>query len=130
MYFEKVNSRLGLIESQVGEGVCRGLLPGCQEPVCGEERRLSRQVWAGQRRFFPVVWIRDILDPDLRIRASEQWIQEKIKILLYSFKKQFFSNFSAYYFLMVHLHHFSKKKSHKVVMQNRRNQGFSYAIFA
>ncbi len=33
--------------------------------------------------------------------------------------------FSAYYFLKVHLHHFSKIKSKKE-SQNRRNQGFSY----
>jgi hypothetical protein len=44
--------QVGFVESQIGEGVCRGLLSGRQEPVCGEERRLSRQVWAGQRRFF------------------------------------------------------------------------------
>jgi hypothetical protein len=33
--------------------------------------------------------------------------------------------FSAYYFLKVHLHHFSMIKSQKE-SQNRRNQGFSY----
>jgi hypothetical protein len=33
--------------------------------------------------------------------------------------------FSAYYFLKVHLHHFSKIKSQKE-SQNRRNQGFAY----
>jgi hypothetical protein len=33
--------------------------------------------------------------------------------------------FSAYYFLKVHLHHFSKIKSENE-SQNRRNQGFSY----
>jgi hypothetical protein len=33
--------------------------------------------------------------------------------------------FSAYYFLKVHLHHFSKIKSQKE-SQNSRNQGFSY----
>jgi hypothetical protein len=33
--------------------------------------------------------------------------------------------FSAYYFLKVHLHHFSKIKSQKEP-QNSRNQGFSY----
>jgi hypothetical protein len=40
-------------------------------------------------------------------------------------KKFFYTIFSAYYFLKVHLHHFSKiksQKSHKIV----RNQGFSY----
>jgi hypothetical protein len=34
-------------------------------------------------------------------------------------------NFIAYYFLEVHLHHFSKIKSHKK-SQNSRNQEFSY----
>jgi hypothetical protein len=39
-------------------------------------------------------------------------------------KKQIFNKiFSAYYFLKVHLHHFSKIKSQKE-SQNRRNQGF------
>ncbi len=33
--------------------------------------------------------------------------------------------FSAYYFLKVHLHHFSQIKSQKE-SQNRKNQGFSY----
>ncbi len=53
-----------------------------------------------------------------------------IRILLFSSltletltKKQFFfSKFSAYYFLRVHLHLFSKIKN----LQNSRNQGFSY----
>ncbi len=41
-------------------------------------------------------------------------------------KKLIFNTiFSAYYFLNVHLHHFSKIKSQKE-SQNRRNQGFSY----
>jgi len=34
-------------------------------------------------------------------------------------------NFPAYYFLKLHLHHFSKTKSQKE-SQNSRNQGFSY----
>jgi hypothetical protein len=36
-----------------------------------------------------------------------------------------FLNKIAYYFLKVHLHHFSKIRSQKV-SQNSRNQGFSY----
>jgi hypothetical protein len=65
------------------------------------------------------------VDPDPRIHASEKWI--RIRILLFSSlpgnlqdankklseKKQ--KNFSAYYFLKVHLHHFSKIKSPKEV---------------
>jgi hypothetical protein len=57
----------------------------------------------------------------------------RIRILLFSSltfkmpaKKLIFNTFfSAYYFLKVHLHHFSKIKSPKE-SQNRRNQGFSY----
>jgi hypothetical protein len=41
-------------------------------------------------------------------------------------KKLIFNTvFSAYYFLKVHLHHFSKIKIQKE-SQNRRNKGFSY----
>jgi hypothetical protein len=40
-------------------------------------------------------------------------------------KTKFLTIFSAYYFLKLHLHHFSKIKSEKE-SQNRRNQGFSY----
>jgi hypothetical protein len=41
-------------------------------------------------------------------------------------KNKFFNEiFSAYYFLKVQLHHFSKIKSQKE-SQNSRNQGFSY----
>jgi hypothetical protein len=34
--------------------------------------------------------------------------------------------FSAYFFLKVHLHHFSKIKKVKKMSQNSRSQGFSY----
>ncbi len=68
----------------------------------------------------PCLWL---MDPDL------SWI----RILLFSSltfkmpaKKLFFNTiFSAYYFLKVHLHHFSKIKCQKY-SQNSRNQGFSY----
>jgi hypothetical protein len=42
-------------------------------------------------------------------------------------KKELFLNiiFSAYYFLKVHVHHFSKIKSQKD-SQNSSNQGFTY----
>jgi hypothetical protein len=41
-------------------------------------------------------------------------------------KKQIYNKiFFAYYFLKVHLHHFSKIKSQKK-SQKRRSQGFSY----
>ncbi len=39
--------------------------------------------------------------------------------------KFFYTIFSAYYFLKLHLHHLSKIKSQKET-QNSRNQGFSY----
>ncbi len=66
-----------------------------------------------------------------RIHEILVWI--RIRILLFSSltfkmpaKNLFFSIiFSAYYFLKVHLHHFSKIKSQKEP-QNSRNQGFSY----
>ncbi len=59
-------------------------------------------------------WIR-ILDPDPAIFV----IQDASKKLIVN------TIFSAYYFLKVHLHHFSKIKSQKE-SQNRRNRGFSY----
>ncbi len=52
------------------------------------------------RGFMPVLWLSNP-DPDL--------------------------NFSAYYFLKVHLHHFSKIKSKKEE-KNSRNEGFSYCF--
>jgi hypothetical protein len=44
-------------------------------------------------------------------------------------KKLIFSIFSAFYFLKVHLHNFSKIKSQKE-SQNSRNQGVFLTIFA
>ncbi len=40
-------------------------------------------------------------------------------------KTKTFSKFSAYFFLKVHLHHFSKLKNQKK-SENSRNQGFAY----
>ncbi len=64
-----------------------------------------------------------VANPDILVR---------IRILLFSSltfktptKNNFFPSFSAFYFLKVHLHNFSKIKSHKEV-KNSRNQGFSY----
>jgi hypothetical protein len=56
-------------------------------------------------------------DPDPAISVID--LQDASK---YSF---FPTIFSAYYFLKVHLHHFSKIKSQKE-SQNSRNQGFSH----
>jgi hypothetical protein len=58
------------------------------------------------------------------------WIRMRIRILLFSsviFKtsKKILS-FFAYYFLNVHLHHFSKIKSHKEVILNSKNQCLNY----
>jgi hypothetical protein len=43
-------------------------------------------------------------------------------------KANFLYNFSAYYFLKVHLHHFSKIKSQKEVTK-QWNQGFPYYFY-
>jgi hypothetical protein len=56
-------------------------------------------------------------DPDPAIFVID--LQDASKKLIFN------TIFSAYYFLKVHLHHFSKIKSQKE-SQNRRNQGFSY----
>jgi hypothetical protein len=56
-------------------------------------------------------------DPDPAIFVID--LQDASKKLI------FYTISSAYYFLEVHLHHFSKIKSQKG-SQNRRNQGFSY----
>ncbi len=62
-------------------------------------------------------------DPDPRIHASDKWIRIRILdpdpaifvIDLQDISKKliFEHNFSAYYFLKLHLHHFSKIKSQK-----------------
>ncbi len=59
-----------------------------------------------------LVWIRILLFSSLTFKRPTK------KLIL---KK----SFSAEYFLTVHLHHFSKIKSQKVVTHSR-NQGFSY----
>jgi hypothetical protein len=70
-----------------------------------------------------MLWIGDIL-VRTRIRASDP--DPAIFVFdLQDANKELF--FSAYYFLKVHLHHFSKKKVVKN-SQNSRNQGFSYYI--
>jgi hypothetical protein len=70
------------------------------------------------RIHYLLVWIRiRILDPDPAIFLLD----------LQDASKNYFFNtiFSAYYFLKVHLHLFSKIKSQKE-SQHSRNQGFSY----
>jgi hypothetical protein len=57
------------------------------------------------------------MDPDPAIFVID--LQDASKKLIFN------KIFSAYYFLKVHLNHFSKIKSQKE-SQNRRNQGFSY----
>ncbi len=64
----------------------------------------------------PCFWLMDP-DPDTAIFVID--LQDASKKLIFN------TIFSAYYFLKVHLHHFSKIKSQKE-SQNRRNQGFSY----
>ncbi len=78
--------------------------------------------WSGSAD--PCLWLMDP-DPDPRSRS---WI----RILLFSSltfkmpaKNKFFNTiFSVYYFVKLHLHHFSKIKSLKET-HNSRNQGFS-----
>ncbi len=74
------------------------------------------------------------VDPDPRIHASDYWIRIRILDpdpaividLQDATKKLIFNtNFSAYFFLKVHLHNFSKIKSQKE-SQNSRNQCYSY----
>jgi hypothetical protein len=57
------------------------------------------------------------MDPDPAIFVID--LQDASKKLIFN------TIFSAYFFLKVRLHHFSKIKSQKV-SQNSRNQGFSY----
>jgi hypothetical protein len=57
------------------------------------------------------------MDPDPAILVID--LQDASKKLIFN------TIFSAYYFLKVHLHHFSKIKSQKE-SKKRRNQGFSY----
>jgi hypothetical protein len=65
-------------------------------------------------------------DPDPRIHAYANAYPDPVIFVINlqdtSKKLIFNKNFSAYYFLKVHLHHFSKIKE----SQNSRNQGFSY----
>jgi hypothetical protein len=69
------------------------------------------------------------MDPDPAIFIND--LQEANKKLIFftiqeaNKKLIFLQSFSAYYFLKVHLHHFSKIKVKKK-SQNSRNQGFSY----
>ncbi len=77
-----------------------------------------------------VLGIHDILgwnpDPDPRIHAFDPDPAIFVIDLQDASKNLFFNTiFSAYYFLKLHLHHFSKIKSQKE-SQNSRNQGFSY----
>jgi hypothetical protein len=64
----------------------------------------------------PCLWLMDP-DPDPAIFVIV--LQDASK------KTNFLHNFSAYYFLKTHLHHFSKINSQKE-SQNSRNQGVSY----
>jgi hypothetical protein len=62
----------------------------------------------------------------LRIGANLGPLTNGSGILLFSsviFKAR---SFCAYYFLKVHLHNFSKIKSHKEFTKSSKNHGFSY----
>ncbi len=83
----------------------------CCIQCCG-----SMKFWYGSGSADPYPWQMDPdADPDPAIFVSD--LQEANKKL----------SFLAYYFLKVHLHHFSMIKSHKeVTKQYGRNQRFSY----
>ncbi len=87
----------------------------------------SMTFWCGSGSADPCLWLMDP-DPDHGSGSCyfHQWpsrCQQKNNFLKLFFN--FDTIFSAYYFLKVHLHHFSKIKSQKE-SQNSRNQGFSY----
>ncbi len=83
----------------------------------------SMTFWGGSGSADPCLWLMDPdsdLDPGSGSCYFRHWpsrCQQKT-----NFFTQFFS---AYYFLKLHLHHFSKIKSQKE-SQSSRNQGFSY----
>jgi hypothetical protein len=63
--------------------------------------------------------------PPRGIRASDQWIRIRLRILIFSSltfktppKNNFFLSFYAYYFRKVRLHHFSHIKSNKEVTKH------------
>ncbi len=76
----------------------------------------SMKFWGGSESGSadPCLWL---VDPDPAIFFID--LQDASKKLIFN------TSFSAYYFLKVHLYHFSKIKSQKEP-QNSRNQGFSY----
>ena len=76
----------------------------------------SMTFWGESGSADPCFWL---MDPDPAIFVID--LQD-------ASKKQIFNTNSAYYFLKVHLHHFSKIKC-KNESQNRRNQGFSYYFY-
>ncbi len=68
----------------------------------------SMKFWYGSGSADPYLWLMDpdpFADSDPAIFVSD----------LQDVKKLFFSKFFAYYFLKIHLHQFSKWKSHKEV---------------
>ncbi len=74
----------------------------------------SMTFWGGSGSADPCLWL---MDPDPAIFVTD--LQDASKKFIFN------TIFSAYYFLKVHLHHFSKIKSKKG-SQNCRNQCFSY----
>jgi len=68
--------------------------------------------WCGSGSGDPCLWL---MDPD----PDPESLQDASQKLIFN------TIFSAYYFLKVHLHYFSKIKSQKE-SQNSRNKGFSY----
>ncbi len=101
------------ISSKILLGSCEGtgVVGGGANQCSG-----SMKFWvgSGSGSANPCLWL---VDPDPAIFIID--LQDASKKLLFN------TIFSAYYFLKVHLHHFSKIKSQKEP-QNSRNQGFSY----
>ncbi len=78
--------------------------------------RGSMTFWCGSGSADPCLWLMDP-DPDPSIFVIDLQVVKKNQI--------FKTIFSAFYFLKVHLHHFSKRKIKKE-SQNSRNRDFSY----
>jgi hypothetical protein len=102
-------------EAQAQEAVLPALLQGqaprltAYKKCCG-----SMTFWGGSGSADPCLLL---MDPAPAIFVID--LQDASKKLIFN------TIFSAFYFLKLHLHHFSKIKS-QIESQNSRNQGFSY----
>ena len=98
--------------------VCRNGFNNCSHQCCGWH---YMTFLCGSGSADPCLWL---MDPDPDPGSGSCFFRHWPSRC--SQKNNFCLNiFSAYYFLKVHLHHFSKIKSQKE-LQNSRNRGFSY----